>query len=598
MTQSPKRKEMDKIKVLLIGSIIFIAYYLLMQWPPNLIEESDNNLLALSETKDLNEANKTTIPKENILYSDRKDLLTPFTSSTGIEEKDIGNPSGAIVSSKIFYLENDVLKIGIEAYSGKFVSSTMKTIKVSKGDKNSLSILGNRRLSGEEGCLVNEGALKVGEECFGNYYANSGFFSQSGYIYPNYKFIEKTSLGDGKSLYTLSGESGEFYFVRRLLINENEYSVSVEDIVGLQKDSIGLKKLVPYVEIVRDGLSPSISSSRFESYTYTGPVFSTEKDTYSKLDLSDISKSAFQEDSVGGWFAFIQRYFVSAWVPDPEGAYKYQARKVSANNYSLALTGGGKEVSLSSPLSFKNKLYLGPKITEELNKLNPDLGLVADYGFLWFLAQPMYWLLGLGFKLLGNWGFAILFTTIVIRAVLWPLTAASYKSMAKMRLVAPKLQALQSKHGTDKGKLAQETMDLYKKEGVNPLGGCLPMILQMPFFIAFYWVLLDMVQLRHAPFIFWIDDLSSKDPYYFLPVLNGALMYFSQKFMPATPSADPTQQQMQQMMKYMPVGICIIFAWFPSGFVLYFTAQTLVQLIQQAINFRKEGVAVSSVLFK
>ena len=141
-------------------------------------------------------------------------------------------------------------------------------------------------------------------------------------------------------------------------------------------------------------------------------------------------------------------------------------------------------------------------------------------------------------------------------------------------------------------------MALYKKEGVNPLGGCLPMVLQMPFFIAFYWVLLDMVQLRHAPFVFWITDLSSKDPYYILPILNGALMYLSQKFMPVAPSSDPTQQQMQQMMKYMPVGICIIFAWFPSGFVLYFTAQTLVQLVQQALNFRKEGVSVRSVLFK
>ena len=441
-------------------------------------------------------------------------------------------------------------------------------------------------------------AISVSEHVMTMFLYLCKLINMSDRLVKNGKFIEKTSLSANKSLYTLSGENGELYFVRKLLINEGEYSISVEDIVGLQEGALGGKKLVPYVEIVRDGLPASLSNSRFESYTYTGPIFSTEKDTYSKQDFSDISKSPFQEDSVGGWFALIQRYFVSAWVPDPEGTYKYQARKVSTNNYSLALTGEGKEVSLNSPLSFKNNLYLGPKITEELNKLNPDLGLVTDYGFLWFLAQPMYWLLGLGFKLLGNWGFAILFTTIVIRAVLWPLTAASYKSMAKMRLVAPKIQALQSKHGTDKGKLAQETMDLYKKEGVNPLGGCLPMILQMPFFIAFYWVLLDMVQLRHAPFIFWINDLSSKDPYYFLPILNGALMYFSQKFMPATPSADPTQQQMQQMMKYMPVGICIIFAWFPSGFVLYFTAQTLVQLVQQAINFRKEGVAISSVLFK
>ena len=593
-----KKTKMDKIKILLIGAIIIIAYYLLMQWPPDSVPTTKEN--GGSGVKIETPLNDLMIERDNIGMglNDSEDILTPLESTprsdTDIQESIL---KGSTLN-ELLYFENDVIKIGIDSFTGRFVSSEMKKIKITKGGENSLFIFGKRRLDTENLCEVSEGAINSRGLCFGNYYASSGFFSRDGYINPNFKSLQKTALGSDKYLFVLSGESDYFSLVRKILIEKEEYSFSVEDIVGLKQGVEVTKNLIPYIEIVRDGLEGGLGGGRFESYTYTGPVFSTESDVYNKINFSDLSKEGFQEDSTGGWFALIQRYFISAWVPESEGTYKFQAKKTSLNNYSLALTGESANVGRNSSLSFKNKLYVGPKIPEELNKLNPDLGLVADYGFLWFLAQPMYWLLGLGYKLLGNWGFAILFSTIIIRAVLWPLTAASYKSMARMRTVAPQIQSLQSQYGSDKTKLAQETMALYKKEGVNPLGGCLPMALQMPFFIAFYWVLLDMVQLRHAPFIFWINDLSSKDPYYVLPVLNGALMYFSQKFMPVAQSTDPTQQQMQQMMKYMPVGICVIFAWFPSGFVLYFTAQTLVQLVQQAINFRKEGVTVRSVLFK
>ena len=200
-----------------------------------------------------------------------------------------------------------------------------------------------------------------------------------------------------------------------------------------------------------------------------------------------------------------------------------------------------------------------------------------------------------GYALLGNWGLAILFATLVLKAILWPLSAAGYRSAAKMRAAAPKIQELQQQYGSDKQKFGQEMMALYKKEGTSPLGGCLPMLLQMPFFLAFYWVLLDMVELRHAPFLFWITDLSSRDPLFILPVINAALMYYSQKFMPTTPSNDPTQQQMQAMMKYMPLMIAVMFAFFPSGFVLYFTVQSFITLVQQALSFRREGVSLKSV---
>jgi len=590
---------MDTIKVSLIIAITIIAYYLLMQWPPATTQNLTAGDQALSEIEKKNNDKKVEVISNYKGLADSEDTLTALEEEPLIGVATKASPPESLGLGKVFYFENEVIRMGVDAFTGRFVSSEMKKIKQTKGGEKSLFVLGNRVLDSDENCNVNEGATISGARCIGKYYASSGFFSKEGYLNPNFNKIEKESLGGNKSAYTLSGEYENFSFVRKIIIEESAYAFSVEDSVKLNQRSEDTKTLVPYIEIVRDGLGGGLDGGRFESYTYTGPVFSTESDTYNKISFSDLSEGAFQENSKGGWFALIQRYFISAWVPE-EGSkvYKFQAKKTSKNNYSLALTGESQNISNNQQSSFKNMFYVGPKVPEGLKDVSPDLDLVADYGFLWFLGQPMYWLLALGFTTLGNWGFAILFTTVIIRAFLWPLTAASYKSMAKMRTVSPQIQALQSQHGSDKTKLAQETMALYKKEGVNPLGGCLPMVLQMPFFIAFYWVLLDMVQLRHAPFVFWITDLSSKDPYYILPILNGALMYLSQKFMPVAPSSDPTQQQMQQMMKYMPVGICIIFAWFPSGFVLYFTAQTLVQLVQQALNFRKEGVSVRSVLFK
>ena len=218
-----------------------------------------------------------------------------------------------------------------------------------------------------------------------------------------------------------------------------------------------------------------------------------------------------------------------------------------------------------------------------------------DYGFLWWLSEPIHKLMTWGYTFLGNWGLAILFATLVLKAVLWPLSAAGYRSAAKMRAVAPQMAELQQKHANDKQKLGQEMMAFYKKEGVSPLGGCLPMLLQMPFFLAFYWVLLDMVELRHAPFLLWITDLSSYDPFFVLPLLNAGLMFYSQKMMPVAPSNDPTQQQMQSAMKFMPIMIAAMFCIFPAGFVLYFTIQSLITVIQQALSFRKAGISLKSV---
>ena len=575
---------MDYIKISLIGLIAVILYYLALQWS-GLPQEEVKFEIIENENITLNEE----------VFKDSKDSLSALdTTPSQVVESGESIITEAL-SSRLFSLDNDVLRIEIDSLTGRYVAANLIPIKTEKGSDESLSVFGSRQIDPEEVCPVYLGATQTSKGCVGNYFASSGFYSPGlGYLNPKFSSLEKMPLGDGGVIYILSGANEDLLFTRRVLMRPGQFSLEVEDIVGLKAGSEPTN-VVPYARILRDGYRPPRAFLDFDSYTYLGPVFSTERDSFGKLDFSDLSENSFEEESLGGWLALAQRYFVSSWVPQQDERHKYQARKVSSGAYSIALTSQNRLLLDTEPASYKNTLYVGPKISENLNALHPDLGLVVDYGFLWWLSEPIHKLMAWGFSFLGNWGLAILFATIVLKAILWPLSAAGYRSAAKMRAVAPEMSELQQKYANDKQKLGQEMMAFYKKKGVSPLGGCLPMLLQMPFFLAFYWVLLDMVELRHAPFMFWITDLSSYDPFFVLPILNAGLMYYSQKMMPVTPSNDPTQQQMQSAMKFMPLMIAAMFSIFPAGFVLYFTIQSLITVIQQALSFRKAGISLKSV---
>ncbi len=575
---------MDYIKFSLIGLIAVIVYYLALQWS-GLPSEEIKLEITENETIALNEE----------VFKDSKDSLSALDAAPPLVVGSGESITTEVTPSRRFSLDNDVLRIEIDSLTGRYVAANLIPIKTEKGSDESLSIFGSRQIDSEDGCPVYLGATQTNRGCVGNYFASSGFYSPGlGYLNPKFSSLEKMSLGDGGVIYILSGENEDLLFTRRVLMRPGLFSLEVEDIVGLKVGSEPTN-VVPYARILRDGYRPPGRFLDFDSYTYLGPVFSTEKDSFGKLDFSDLNENGFEEESLGGWLALAQRYFVSSWVPQQDERHKYQARKVSSGAYSIALTSQNRLLLDTEPASYKNTLYVGPKISDNLNPLHPDLGLVVDYGFLWWLSEPIHKLMTWGFSFLGNWGLAILFATIVLKAILWPLSAAGYRSAARMRAVAPEMSELQQKYANDKQKLGQEMMAFYKKKGVSPLGGCLPMLLQMPFFLAFYWVLLDMVELRHAPFVFWITDLSSYDPFFVLPILNAGLMYYSQKMMPVTPSNDPTQQQMQSAMKFMPLMIAAMFSIFPAGFVLYFTVQSLITVIQQALSFRKAGISLKSV---
>ncbi|KJY94009.1 membrane protein insertase [Vibrio neptunius] len=329
--------------------------------------------------------------------------------------------------------------------------------------------------------------------------------------------------------------------------------------------------------------------------TYRGGAYSTEETRYKKYsfdDMQDRNLSINLPDGQG-WAAMIQHYFASAWIPRNEPGTNLYTR-VIGNLGDIGVRMPNKTIATGDSAKFNATLWVGPKLQQQMAETAPNLDLVVDYGWLWFIAKPLHTFLSFiqsGGELfgfidfpygVGNWGLAIILLTFFIRGAMYPLTKAQYTSMAKMRMLQPKLQAMRERIGDDRQRMSQEMMELYKKEKVNPLGGCLPLLFQMPIFIALYWALMESVELRHSPFFGWIVDLSAKDPYYILPLLMGASMFLIQKMSPTTVT-DPMQQK---IMTFMPVLFTGFFLFFPSGLVLYWLVSNIVTLIQQTLIYK------------
>ncbi len=530
---------MDFIKTALITAIAITLYYLLLQWP--------------SETRD--QEIKSELPIKDKVIIDSNDSLSDTLSPM----EDVGVPSvPAAIIGKTYEVGNEDLLLYIDANSGQVVGSKLLSFKEDLGGESSLSLFG---------------------EVGGNLYlGNSGFYSTSqGYLRPGFSSLSSKKGADGSVSFVLSGENNSLFFERRMTFQERGYSVVVEDTItsGLGSEV----SLTPYVVIERNSINESEGGFlNPENFAYLGPVFSTQKDVYEKYGFGDINDAPYRKTSQGGWVALIQHYFLSAWIPEQKESYKYQGQwSEGSKRYVLGYTAQNKILAPGGEVKTNNTLYVGPKYPADLSKIQENLDLTVDYGFLFWLGKPMYWVLEKGDGFFNNWGLAIIFLTVMVKLLTWPLSAKAYTSMGKMRLLMPQQLEIQARHADDKQKAGEAMMALYKKEGVNPLGGCLPMLLQMPFFLAFYWVLLETVQLRHSGFL-WLDDLSAMDPYFILPILNALGMYWSQKMTPSPPNADPVQAN---MMKFMPVMFGVMFAWFPSGLVLYWLTNMFIQIIQQ-----------------
>ena len=329
-----------------------------------------------------------------------------------------------------------------------------------------------------------------------------------------------------------------------------------------------------YAQILRN--DPPVERSMFsvESYAFQGPAF-FDGVKYEKIDRDDAEDRALSRDIQGGWIAGMQHHFVTAIVPSGNVAYRYTI-KTDGNQYLLSTTGPSVTVAPGSGATFEETLFVGPKLQAQLEQTGPRLDLVADYGMLTLLAKPLFWLLEQAHKLTTNWGWSIVLITLLLKLVFYPLSESSGKSMAKMRVLGPRMKNLQETYKDDREKLGRAMMDLYKREKINPLAGCLPILIQMPVFFAFYWVLLESVEMRQAPFAFWIQDLSSRDPFFVLPIVMAGAMFVQYKLNPTPP--DPIQAKVFMI---LPFIMSATFAFFPAGLVLYWVTNTLLSIAQQ-----------------
>jgi YidC/Oxa1 family membrane protein insertase len=331
-----------------------------------------------------------------------------------------------------------------------------------------------------------------------------------------------------------------------------------------------------YFQLTRDGRSAG--GDPYMTQTYTGSAVYTERDKFQKVTFDDIAKGkvAYPKTADNGWIAMIQHYFVTALLPAEKLQREFYTRKLDGDLYSIGVIVPAGPVAPGAAARVEVPLYAGPQDQDHLKSVAPGLQLVVDYGWLTVIAAPLFWVLKLFHGWMGNWGLAIILLTVVIKLIFFPLSAASYKSMAKMKLVSPRLMKLREQYGDDKVKMNQAMMDLYKTEKINPLGGCLPIVVQIPVFISLYWVLFESVELRHAPFYLWIKDLSAPDPWYVLPTLMMASMILQTKMNPTPP--DPVQAK---VMMIMPLVFGVMFYFFPSGLVLYWLVNNILSIAQQ-----------------
>ena len=387
-------------------------------------------------------------------------------------------------------------------------------------------------------------------------------------------------------------EQGELEVVLSAMVDGNpvekifrfradDYLIDVEYRVTNNKTSPFVAGM--FSQIKRDRLPPTLDESfSLAPQPFYGGATTTLENRYEKLEFDDIDEQPFGITQQGGWIAFLQHYFLSAWVPPANEQNRFEASRSRDGNYLFRTIGQAQQIAPGARGVWQAGFYAGPKDQIRLEQISPYLNMTVDYGFLWWIAEPLFQFLNYFHSVTGNWGFAIILLTLLVKGALYWVSAKGYRSMANMRRVAPAMKRIQERYANDREKLSREMMALYKKEGANPLGSCLPMLLPMPIFLALYWVLLESVELRQAPFLLWINDLSAMDPYFILPLLMGASTYLMQALNPQV--GDPMQIK---IMKMMPIMFTVLFLFFPAGLVLYWLVNNLLSIAQQTFVYRQ-----------
>ncbi len=491
------------------------------------------------------------------------DVPTQISGAPAIAAAPTVSPA-AIETTEKFVLQNDVLVLEISANGANVIDA--KLLKALTAENKPVELFQYTPTH--------------------KYFARSGLIALNNNDLPNhtsaFKLVQSGKDGSGRPFMTLISERGGVKLEKTFILNPGSYVVDVGHRVT--QSGSNPTPLVLYTEIVRDATQEQKIGpfdGAFSASTFTGPAAYTDKEKFNKLEFTAIDKNKITiptQVAAGdpAWIAMVQHYFASAWIPGDKFARDIYAGRIDNGLYRIGMQTPLGVVAQGSTVVEKARLFVGPQEEKVLETIAPGFELLKDYGYLTILAKPIFWLLEKIHGYVGNWGWAIILLTILIKLVFFPLSAASYKSMARMKEVQPRLMTMKEQYKGEPQKLNQAMMEMYRKEKINPLGGCLPVVIQIPVFISLYWVLLSSVEMRGAPWILWIHDLSVPDPYYILPVIMAVSMFVQTKLNPTPP--DPIQAK---VMMYMPIVFSIMFFFFPAGLVLYWVVNNLLSIAQQ-----------------
>lgn len=550
---------MDNQRLIIWSFFGFMCFLTYQAW---VLDNTQDAIYTERPTQSQNNIRENNIDQSVIIVDQAPSIEDTFSDT---EEKENNSKS-----DKLIIVKTDVLELQINPKGGTIQGA--KLLKYPK-TKNQPDLLVELLSSnGPEFGLIQTGLRTVNGEQEANHLVT--YITEA----LNYELTY-----DGELIIPLYWNDGKGITVEKTFrLTNGDYNVQIEH--RLQNNSSQLWQGTSYSQIIKRVSTKNRSMFDVESFSFDGPI-TYDGDKSEKIDTSDLYEDGpIKYSTDRGWIGNIQHHFVSAIVPPMGEEKRYQ---ISTDNVRVisSTIGSIQNVNDGDSKTFTTSAFIGPKLQSQMDKITPSLKLTVDYGFLTVLSDPLFWLLSFIYSFVNNWGMAIILVTVIIKLLFYKLTEKSGHSMAKMRAIAPRLKSIQERYKDNRAELGKATMELYKREKVNPAAGCVPMLIQMPFFLAFYWVLLESVEMRQAPFILWLTDLSSRDPYFILPLIMAVAMLFQTKLNPAP--ADPMQAKVMQI---MPIMFSVMFAFFPSGLVLYWVTNTILSILQQWLINKKYGV--------
>ena len=547
----------DIQRYLLIAAIAALSFMLLVEWK-NFNAETTTPLVAATAAAEESATRDISLPTSN---TGNDDLPSADTSNNDVEE--LSNQS---IDGRYVHVRNDVLDLKIDLQGGDIVYAAMLEHRDSLEEEDAFVLLENnqRRSFIAQSGLIGKNATDTAQ--------GRPLFSANS---------DAVALNEGQDSVSINlryNYSDNIVIIKRFTLQRGDYLVTLDYVVENRSNEAFSASL--FGQLKRDNsVDPGVNDDGlFAMKPFMGVAYSSSEDPYNKLAFNKLKEKPLNEQMDGGWVAIIQHYFLSAWVPDQTTNNSFKTVVTRQGLNIVRFTSPAQTIAAGEQGTLSAAIYIGPKDQYRLEEISSGLELTVDYGWLWWIAQPLFWLLTKLHSVIGNWGWSIIAVTVLVKAAFFQLNAKAFTSMANMRKVQPKLMELRERYADDRQKQSQAMMELYKKEKINPVGGCLPMLVQMPVFISLYWVLMESVELRHAPFMLWINDLSAMDPYFVLPLIMGVSMFIQQKLNP--PPADPMQAK---IMQWMPVVFTFFFLFFPAGLVLYWVVNNTLSIIQQYI---------------